>query len=389
MMCFTIVFSRLVTVLLLLVYPSHCQDGRIFECTDENVNDSKKTLHVRCSDDKVIRINEAIYGLNQLKYCMYTVGDCIENIDLDDECCGRQECDVTIWRVFSAKCGHYVSFFRLIYDCIPAYKSDCVVYVDPGDLGTDPLQTDTLPNTTQTNMHPSVTAYTDPSRPKKEVTLPENEDREDLTIIIGSAALVALLLAAILTVIFMLRKYQWQSEKQCFLSMFVGMCTRQPPDGCEDPDDTIQQMSHPGHSMSVDPATIDREANNNQDNENIPQTVLTLESDAPDDIQNKENTPEVTQDFTPQSKRKRKRNEPSPDIKIAYDSTLRESPVLDEHMSLYNRNILFSNKSSDKKVVVKDKENTRHLKQAIIQKAKINHPPPSPGLTEETGTTAV
>ncbi|OWF43904.1 uncharacterized protein LOC110459044 [Mizuhopecten yessoensis] len=388
MMCYNTVISRLVVSVLFLVHSSHCQGGRIFECTDQNVNGSRKTLHVQCSGNKVIRINEAIYGLNKLKYCMYTVGDCIENIDLDDECCGRQQCDVTIWRVFSAKCGYYVSFFRLIYDCIPAYKSDCVVYVDPDDPSTDRLTTETLPNTTSTNMIPPVTEYKDPSRPKKEVTLPENEDKEDLTIILGSAALVALLLAAILTVVFMLRRYQWQSEKQCFLSMFVGMCTRHPPDGCEDPDGNVQQSSHQGHAGPVFPATIDREANNNQDNEGVPQTVLTVESDASDDNQNNENAPEVTQDYTPQSKRKRKRNEPSPDIKIGQDSKLRESPILEEDMSLYNRNIIFSNKTFDKQVAVNDNDDMQHLPHAIIQ-SKNNHPPSSRVLTEETGTTAV
>ncbi|XP_060069638.1 uncharacterized protein LOC132549703 [Ylistrum balloti] len=384
------IISRLLAVSLFITL-SHCQDGRIFECTDENVNDSKKTLHVRCSDDKVIRINEAIYGLNQLKYCMYTVGDCIENINLDDECCGRRQCDVTIWRVFSAKCGHYVSFFRLIYDCIPAYKSDCAVYVDPDDLSTNPLHTSTLPNTTSTqiDMFPPVTAITDPLRPKKESTLPENEDREDLTIILGSAALVALLLAAILSVIFMLRKYQWQSEKQCVLSMFVGMCTRQPPDGCEDPDGSIQHMSQHGHSVSVHPVTTDREANNNQDNETVPQTVLTVESDISDNNQNKENAQEETQDYTPPSKRKRKRNEPSPDIQIGYDSKLRESPaLLDEQMSLYNRNILFSNKTVGKQIAVNEGEDVRHL-QHVITQTKDNHRPSPRALNEKTGTTAV
>lgn len=256
-----------------------------------------------------------------------------------------------------------------------------MVYVDPDDPSPDPLHTEAIPNTTQVDMHPTVTTYTGPSRPRKEEALPVNEDREDLTIIIGSAALVALLLAAILTVIFMLRKYQWQSEKQCFLSMFVGMCTRQPPDGCEDPDGTNQTS---GNTTAISPATVDREANNNHGNETIPTIVLTVVSDTQDDIQYKENTPEITQDCTPQSKRKRKRNEPSPDIKTACESKVRELPVLDERMSLYNQNILLNNKSNK----IKDTDNKRHLQHVIIQ-GKNSHPSSSGSLPGETGTTAV
>jgi len=90
---------------------------KVFKCTKPE----EQTIDVKCPPGTVIRINEAIYGVNQYNLCLYTNGDCIEHVNLDNECCGHNYCNVTYWKVYSVKClgGSFVSFFRLIYDCIP------------------------------------------------------------------------------------------------------------------------------------------------------------------------------------------------------------------------------------------------------------------------------
>lgn len=86
----------------------------IFHCPEKN---GTKTFDITCPDDTVINITDAIYGRNKWELCMYLTNDCTEKVDLNSECCGRRQCSVTVWRIYSLNCT-YVTFFRLIYECV-------------------------------------------------------------------------------------------------------------------------------------------------------------------------------------------------------------------------------------------------------------------------------
>lgn len=86
-----------------------------FVCTEKETG--KQTVHLHCPFGTEIQIKESIYGRNKWRQCLYTVGDCTETADLSEECCGRRNCNVTVWRIYSIKC-EYVTFFRVIYECV-------------------------------------------------------------------------------------------------------------------------------------------------------------------------------------------------------------------------------------------------------------------------------
>ncbi|CAG2209541.1 Interleukin-1 receptor-associated kinase 1-binding protein 1 [Mytilus edulis] len=122
-----------------------------FRCTTKNSSEAQKVA-LKCPPNLYINVKEALYGRNQWDDCQYFVGDCTEVFNVDDQCCGRNDCSLVVRKIYSIKCLAYVSFFRIIYEC-----------------------------------------------------------ETDVFIIAGSAVTVAVLLAAIIAAIFLLRKYQWFS----------------------------------------------------------------------------------------------------------------------------------------------------------------------------------
>lgn len=72
---------------------------------------------MKCSPNLYINVKEALYGRNQWDDCQYFVGDCTEVFNVDDQCCGRNDCSLVVRKIYSIKCLAYVSFFRIIYEC--------------------------------------------------------------------------------------------------------------------------------------------------------------------------------------------------------------------------------------------------------------------------------
>ncbi|ESO93273.1 hypothetical protein LOTGIDRAFT_232715 [Lottia gigantea] len=95
------------------------QDYEIKECiTDREL----KTVDVKCPDNTRIRLDETIYGISKWvssTECSLAVGDCSEKIDLFNSCDGKNECSVILTKTYSAKCGGYATFLRVLYDCQP------------------------------------------------------------------------------------------------------------------------------------------------------------------------------------------------------------------------------------------------------------------------------
>ncbi|XP_071136530.1 uncharacterized protein [Mytilus edulis] len=200
-----------------------CKGITEFRCTNKNSSEAQKVA-LKCPPNLYINVKEALYGRNQWDDCQYFVGDCTEVFNVDDQCCGRNDCSLVVRKIYSIKCLAYVSFFRIIYECETAEESTCSVNGNNiQESGKDREQSNGL--------SPTFPDFVGPTSDSTAVS-------KDVFIIAGSAVTVAVLLAAIIAAIFLLRKYQWHGEKQCLLEIFVGLCKRHPPDGCEYPTET-------------------------------------------------------------------------------------------------------------------------------------------------------
>ncbi|CAC5379661.1 unnamed protein product [Mytilus coruscus] len=255
-----------------------CKGITEFRCTNKNSSEAQKVA-LKCPPNYYINVKEALYGRNQWDECRYFVGDCTEVFNVDDQCCGRNDCGLVVRKIYSIKCLAYVSFFRIIYECETAEESTCSVngntIKEPGkDIsreqsnGLSPTSPDFVNPTsnstavskaisvcmeTQTYYSPLVifNVQLDENCFHKKTYFHVQSLKKRFFIIVGSAVTVAFLLAAIIAAIFFLRKYQWHGEKQCLLELFVGLCKRHPPDGCEYPKETNVTMGDKSPSNEI------------------------------------------------------------------------------------------------------------------------------------------
>ncbi|XP_052087913.1 uncharacterized protein LOC127724951 [Mytilus californianus] len=209
-----------------------------FRCTNKNSSEAQKVA-LKCPPNYYINVKEALYGRNQWDECRYFVGDCTEVFNVDDQCCGRNDCGLVVRKIYSIKCLAYVSFFRIIYECETAEESTCSVNGNTiKEPGKDIIRE-------QSNgLSPTSPDFVNPTSNSTAVS-------KDVFIIVGSAVTVAFLLAAITAAIFFLRKYQWHGEKQCLLELFVGLFKRHPPDGCDYPKETNVNMGDKSPSNEI------------------------------------------------------------------------------------------------------------------------------------------
>ncbi|XP_062619066.1 uncharacterized protein LOC134280642 isoform X2 [Saccostrea cucullata] len=241
-----------------------------FICTEKEAG--KQTVELRCPTGTEIQIKEAVYGKNKWRQCVYTSGDCTEHVDISEECCGQRNCDITVWRIYSIKC-EYVTFFRVIYECVEEGDAECEDEEDPDKYDPDIFEItshDRIPFTspklhtsksitqnqiTSTN-HLSNSIGNDPV-PSPAMSTSAEEDQSDggLTVIVLSAVAIAILLVCIIIVAFFLKKFKWQGEKECVYNIFAGWCKRHPPDGCENPDpeqpSTSRDITSPTNKTNV------------------------------------------------------------------------------------------------------------------------------------------
>lgn len=239
---------QILSVFVITAVVQKCTGESAFVCTEKETG--KQTVHLHCPFGTEIQIKESIYGRNKWHQCLYTVGDCTETEDLSEECCGRRNCNVTVWRIYSIKC-EYVTFFRVIYECVEKGEAEC-----ENEEDQDPFDPNILEITSKMKF-PSTSTKIQPFNPtagnqitsgdlfqesrKTESGSPaamsteEDNISDDLGVIIVSAAAIAILLVCIIVVLICLRKFKWQGEKDCVFNLFAGWCKRQPPDGCENP----------------------------------------------------------------------------------------------------------------------------------------------------------
>ncbi|XP_061177115.1 uncharacterized protein LOC133185841 [Saccostrea echinata] len=229
-----------------------------FICTKKEAG--KQTVELRCPTGTEIQIKEAVYGKNKWRQCVYTVGDCTEHIDISEECCGHQNCNITVWRIYSIKC-EYVTFFRVIYECVEEGDAECEDEEDPEKYDPDILDITShfrIPLTSpklQTSKAITQNQITSTNRLSKSIgsdpipssamstSTEEDQSNGGLTVIVLSAVAIAILLVCIIIVAFFLKKFKWQGEKECIYNIFAGWCKRHPPDGCENPDAEQPPMS--------------------------------------------------------------------------------------------------------------------------------------------------
>ncbi|KAL5009819.1 hypothetical protein ScPMuIL_012124 [Solemya velum] len=223
-----------------IVGPRYTAESQVLKCTKPE----PEWVGLNCSSGGVINVHEAIYGRNKWGECLYTAGDCTEKFDINELCCGQTNCSFSIRKAYSLECG-YFTFFRVIYTCIKVHELTCGEAAPgatqkPIDL-TSPPHTTAVGVATQTTSSTSDTPSTDDKPDTKATRISTtNGTPDDMPVIIGSAVAVAVLLVAILAVLFILRRFSWEKEKFCILGLFVSLCKRQPPDGSEEPDEHIR-----------------------------------------------------------------------------------------------------------------------------------------------------
>ncbi|KAL3883231.1 hypothetical protein ACJMK2_029518 [Sinanodonta woodiana] len=212
------------------------------------VADQDETLIIKCPEGQKILVTELIFGLNPWGACGYTTGDCTEAFDeVKDTCCGQPSCPILVKKFYSQKCQEYVNFFRLVYECVLDNKNLC----SDTDIQEKVLTTNAAIATIaatimkNTNNNSQDNDVTHAWRPKSYVTMEttsSNYDGKELVVIVGSGAAVAVLVMAIITVLFLLRRFSWDDEKYCIMGFLIPKCLQRPPnrnaDGSEDPEDT-------------------------------------------------------------------------------------------------------------------------------------------------------
>lgn len=241
---------QIISVFVITAVVQKCTGESAFVCTEKETG--KQTVHLHCPFGTEIQIKESIYGRNKWRQCLYTVGDCTETTDLSEECCGRRNCNVTVWRIYSIKC-EYVTFFRVIYECVEKGEAECKDEEDPDEFDPTIFEITSQMKfpSTSTKLQPfkstadnQITSRdflpesgkSDPgSSGAMSTTIEKDNIGDDLAVIIVSAAAIAILLVCIIVVLICLRKFKWQGEKDCFFNLFAGWCKRHPPDGCENP----------------------------------------------------------------------------------------------------------------------------------------------------------
>ncbi|KAK3577980.1 hypothetical protein CHS0354_008926 [Potamilus streckersoni] len=212
------------------------------------VADQDETLIIKCPEGQKILVQELIFGLNPWGACGYTTGDCTEAFDeVKNICCGQNSCPILVKKFYSQKCQEYVNFFRLVYECLSDNKNLC----SDTDIPEKVITTSAAISATVATIMKATSNQSQDNditrawRPKSDVTMETTSssyDGKELLVIVGSGAAVAVLVMAIITVLFLLRRFSWDDEKYCIMGLLIPKCLQRPPnrnaDGSENPEDT-------------------------------------------------------------------------------------------------------------------------------------------------------